>query len=258
MCNPRRIQVTATALLNEAWQRETTRSVELFGSVTGQARVVQPLDITLGGPTLLALETALADEESGWTEIDAGYRYNVEGGYVTYLTDERALEIVATVDDTVYATGQFSTILQGRLHEEISAQGKGTYYEDGWGGRTEEVGQREAEARAQEKLKEAARSRIEQAKNEAEKEASEQVEVQARRQAESSLQQQTAQRQKELAQEAQQHLETVGLRCRQAFNRVLAQAYREAILAYARRSGASEVQCHENGDVVDIAFNVSG
>ena len=50
MCNKRQVKIMATQQLCEAWQREVTRTVQLSGRVTGEARVRQPLDGTLGGP----------------------------------------------------------------------------------------------------------------------------------------------------------------------------------------------------------------
>lgn len=256
MCNSRRIRITATRQIDEAWQREVSRTVELCGSVVGESRVRQPLDATLGGPALQALESALAADDSGWTEVDEGFRYDVQGGYVVYLVDERALEMVAVLEDIVQAEGQASTVLEGRLSETVSAQGVGKFYVDGWGGRTREKGEKDAKTDAQRKLDETARARVEQAGKEAESNVSGQVEAEARAQASEQLQEKAAQRQAELEEQARQHLETVGLRCRQAFNRVLGQAYRNSILAYAKRHGAENIQCSEDNDVVEIEFSV--
>ena len=54
--------------------------------------------------------------------------------------------------------------------------------------------------------------------------------------------------------QAAAHLETVGVRCRQEFNRVLALAYRDAVLAWARTNGGQDIQCNENGGVIEIEF----
>ncbi|MEM7578406.1 MAG: molecular chaperone DnaJ [Cyanobacteria bacterium P01_A01_bin.80] len=256
MCNPRRIRVTATRQLNEAWQREVSRTIELQGQVTGEARVRQPLDSTLGSPALRALESALADENSGWTEVEEGYRYDVEGGYVIYLADEQALEIVATLSDEIQVSAQASRTLEGSVNTELSTEGEGRYYDDGWGGRTREVAEQEAEKSAQQKLDEITRSQLEQAENEAEAEVSSEIEAAARTQAENQLQQQSTQRQAVLSNQARENLDTVGVRCRQAFNQVLARAYRDAILAYARRNGADNIQCSEDNNIIDIEFNL--
>src|SRR5262249_57039713 len=56
MCNPRRVRITATRELAEAWQREVTRSVQLRGRVVGEARARQALGDALSTPVRVAFE----------------------------------------------------------------------------------------------------------------------------------------------------------------------------------------------------------
>ncbi|OUL34964.1 hypothetical protein BV372_12720 [Nostoc sp. T09] len=256
MCNPRRIRVTATRQLNEAWQREVSRTVELQEQVIGEARVRQPLDSTLGTPALRALESALAAEDSGWREVEAGYRYDVEGGYAIYLVEERALEIVATLEDQIQISAQETRQITGAINTELAAEGEGRYYDDGWGGWTEELAQQQAQTAAQQKLDQIARAEIEQAQNQAEATAAADIEAAARTQAQIQLQQLAAERQAALSSQARQHLDTIGLQCRQAFHRILARGYRDAILAYARRNGAENIQFSEDNNIIDIEFTL--
>lgn len=256
MCNPRRIRVTATRQLNQAWEREVSRTVELQQQVIGEARVRQPLDATLGAPALRALESALAADDSGWREVEEGYRYDVEGGYVIYLVDEQALEIVATLQDEIQTLVEATRKLEGTVNTEISVEGEGRYYDDGWGGRTKTVAEREAQIAAQQELDNMSRVQIERAENEAEAEAARDIEAEARTQAENQLQQVARDRIAALSAQASQHLNTVGVRCRQAFHQVLARGYRDAILAYARRNGADNIQCNEDGNIMEIEFDL--
>ena len=59
MCDPRRVTVTATRQVQEAWEREVQRVAEFPGTLIGEARIRQPLDASLGGPAMMALHTAL-------------------------------------------------------------------------------------------------------------------------------------------------------------------------------------------------------
>jgi hypothetical protein len=79
---------------------------------------------------------------------------------------------------------------------------------------------------------------------------------QARQAAAAELERAIAARRAALAEQAQTHLETVGLHCRQAFNQALALAYRDAILAYARRHGAEGISCRDDDGVLEIEFFV--
>jgi hypothetical protein len=258
MCNPRRVRVTATRQLDEAWQREITRTVSLRESVRGEARVRQPLGQTLGTPALRALESALAASASGWTQVAEGYRYDVEGGYAVYHTDEQTLEIVGVMEAEVQADVKQTRQLEGRVNAEISAEGEGQYYDDGWGGSNEETGRQAAQTDAERKLQTEARQRLEAAAQEAELQISTDLEATAQAEAEAEIRRRAEERQAQLAQQARGHLESVGMRARQAFHGLLAQAYRDAILAYARQHQAEDIQFHEDGEVVEIEFSLRG
>ena len=256
MCNPRRVRVTATRQLIEAWEREIARSVELSGLVTGEARVHQQLDTCLGRPALRALERLLATGEAGWTAVDAGYRFDVEGGYVLYLVDEGALEIVAQISDEVRVSGEARARLGGTLDTVLEAQGEGTYYDDGYGQRTRESAEREAQAAAQRALDDLARQQLRRAQHDAEAAAAGDLEAEAHREAQRELDRQAVARREQLAAGARAQLDSVGLHCRQAFHRLLARSYRDAILAYAREHYAEGIECREDGHVIDIEFHV--
>jgi hypothetical protein len=256
MCNPRRIVVSASRDIAEAWSRQVTRSVALSSQVTGEARLRQPLDDSLGAPVLAALEALLDGGVDGWEETDQGYRHTVEGGYVLYDLEHGALEIVATLDDTVSGEASAAADLSGVLDEQLQTEQEGRYYDDGWGGRTEETARKEAEQAAQQALDEATRERLQAAGDQAEEAHAAELQAQAEAEARQHLQQAADERRAALAAQASRHLDTVGLRCRQAFNGLLAGAYRDAILAYARAHGADGLSCHEDDGVVDIEFFV--
>jgi DNA-binding TFAR19-related protein (PDSD5 family) len=254
MCNPRRVTVTVTRDISEAWQREVSRTVALSEQVTGEARVRQPLSSSLGAPVLRALESRFVADNTGWQEVDTGYRYNVEGGYVLYNVDEQALEIVATRQDTVRSRATATTVLSGELLEKISTEQEESYYDDGYGGHTRTTAEQNAQRAAQQELDKMARARLEQVQTQAEAAESSTLQAQAQAEAQAQLAQAAHKKRAVLSEQAAQQLETVGLRCRQAFNRILAQAYRDSILAYARRNGAENISCQDGDDVLEIEF----
>ncbi len=257
MCNPRRIRVVASRQLDEAWQHEVSRTIELSAAVTGEARVRQPLGTELSGPTLRALEMALADPESGWSEVEVGYRLEVEGGAVTYLADDHALEIVATESDEVRALGEATRQIEGRVTRNINASGEGSYYDDGYGGRDESAGESQAQREAGQKLERLAGLHLERARRNAERAATPALENEARERAAADLSRRLEARRSQLEGAARHHLESVGQRGRHAFHRALARAYRDAILAYARNNNAAGLVCSESDDVIDIEFRVT-
>lgn len=258
MCNPRRVTVTATRDIAEAWRREASRTVDLTERVVGEARLCQSLSASLGTPALRALEARLAAGAPGWEAVEEGYRHNVEGGYVLYRLDEQALEIVATLDDVVQVHGAAATVLEGELRDTLAAEAERTYYDDGYAGRNEARAREEAELDVQQSLSRTLRERLEQAQHQAEAAQAARLQAEAQTDAEQKLARTAQERREALARQAQTHLETVGLRCRQAFHQLLAQAYRDAILAYARRHGAEGVSCRDDEGVLEIEFFVDG
>lgn len=257
MCNPRRVLVTATREIAEEWQRQVTRTVALDGQVTGEARVRQALT-GMGEPVLRALQMRLDRGMPGWEESERGFRHAVDGGYVIFDPEREELEIVATLADTVVGHAVASTTLRGELRVRLQTEQDEPYYDDGYGGRTEATARAEAERVAARTLDAEARRRLQAAADQAEAEQAAALDGEAGVLAEQRLAANVAARRAELAEQARAHLDTVGLRARQAFNALLAEAYRDAILAYARSQGASGISCSDQDGVVDIEFFVDG
>lgn len=256
MCNPRRVKVSATRELSESWNREVARTVELDQRVVGEAVVRQAIGASLAEPVLAALDDALRAGDPEWQPVDGGFRHDVDGGYVVYSPEERALEIVARRESQVRASGDATLTLTGELHETLTAEGEGRYYDDGYGGRTEEHARREAQGDAERRIESEKRQRLDQAQRDAEAASASAVEAEAERNARQRLAREAQARRAELVAQATQQLESVGALCRQAFHRLLARGYRDAILAYARRTGAEGVQCSETDGVLQIEFHV--
>jgi len=255
MCNPRRIEVTATRHLAEAWTREVQRAVRLSALVNGEARVRQSL-ATVGAPALDALEERLRAGIAGWERFEGGYRHAVRGGYVEYRPDDQSLEIVAVASEAIEGWGEVVVHLEGQLQEEIAANAGARYYDDGYGGRTQEVAEREARAGAERELDEQVRRRMREVAEAAEAEHGDKVRSQAEAVAKNDLERQRAARAQALERQAQADLTAVGAEARLAFHRILALGYRDALLALARARGASGIQCSEQGDSLEIEFTL--
>jgi hypothetical protein len=249
MCNPRRIQVTATRQINEAWEREVTRAVQLQGLVSGQARVLQQLGPTVGVPALDALQRLLDEGSPDWRPTEAGYRH------VVYDPRQRTLEIVAQCEDLVTTTGAHTELLTGLVQAEASQTGEGVYYDD-WAARTREMGEKQAQDDAQRKLDNQQRQLVREAAQQAEDEAAAGVESSALRETARRHARVQAERREQLAADARANLRQVGVRARQAFHQLLARAYQQAILAYARAHGAAITCNDDQGETIEIEFRL--
>jgi hypothetical protein len=256
MCNPRRIRVRATAQLAEAWEQEVRRQATRSGRTFGEARVRESLAESVGGPTLAAL-TMVLSRLDGWTErADGTFRHEVDGGTITFDPAARELEIVATATAEVSVTGEASTTVTTQVSDTVEAAGEGTYYTDGWGGRTAETAQRDAQRNLAHSMADALRTRRELARQEADTAAGGEVERTAAARAEAAFAAASAEREAELRREATERLIAVGAQGRALFHAALADAYRDAILAYARSRRASNLSVDEQDGVVDIEFEL--
>lgn len=257
MCNPRRVRVRASRQLAQAWSHQVRRSVTRSGAVVGEARMREPLGATVGGPALAALESVLLDIE-GWEqdEEDGTFRYQLDGGLVVYYPDTHELEISASASAQVEVSGDAETTVGGELTGDVSAEGVGVYYDDGWGGITRADAERAAEADAERALDEAARTQEAQEAQLAEQRVGDAVTAEATAAADAALETATAARVEELRAEATRRLTAIGVQGRNVFNQALAHAYRNAILAYARSRGVEEIRETNRGGVVDIEFEM--
>jgi hypothetical protein len=255
MCNPRRINVTATRELREAWEQEVARAVTRTGSAVGQARMREQLDASIGGPTLVMLERALETAE-GWIQDGDSFRYDMTGGYVAYHSDTQELELVAEVSEEVSASEQATETIRGEFDTRVEAGGTGVYYDDGYGGITAADARRAAEADAQRNLDRQRQGLLDQARAEHEVRLAEDLERRAAERADASFLQVQTRRSAELAEDAADRLTAIGIEGRNAFHQVLAGAYRDAIVAYARARGADGLSVVEHDGVMEIEFEM--
>jgi hypothetical protein len=255
MCNPRQVRVRAARQLEQAWEEEVRRQVTRSAAVVGEARVREPLQMTIGAPTLAAL-TSVLDRTPGWEWDGEGYVHQLDGGYLRYDPVARELTIVARLTDQVEVVGSAGRTVSGTVSEVVEAEGQGTYYDDGYAGRTERTARADAQEAARAALDSAAAERVAQARAAAAAREGAGVEAAAAARADRALAEAGRSREAELAAAARARLDAVGVQGRNLFHAVLAGAYRDAVLAYARSRGASGVRCTETDGVIDIEFEM--
>jgi hypothetical protein len=255
MCNPRRVRVRATRRVEQAWEEEILRRVIRSREVVGEARIREPLAAGIGAPTLAAL-AAVLENAPGWEWDGQMFSHELDEGRISYDPVSRELEITAQVRSTVTAEGEARATVGGTLTETLEAEGVGTYYDDGWGGLTEETARAEAEKHAEDALQASVRERLEQMRTAAEDREGSGLDDAAAARAEEELAAAGQTRQEELRLNAAERLAAVGVQGRNLFYAVLAEAYRDAILAYAQNRGANGIRCTETDGVVEIEFEM--
>jgi hypothetical protein len=255
VCNPRRVRVRATRQLAESWAHELRRQVTRTGQASGEARVREQLGSSVGGPALAALTAVLA-VTPGWVRVDDTFVHQVDNGQVIYHPLTRELEIVATAMAEVEASGEVTRTVRGELSGNVEAEGVGVYYDDNWGGRTQEHAELDANRQAEAALDAIARERAQAARDAAEVAEGDALLSEAEERAARALAAVTAAREQQLRREATARLAAVGVQGRNIFHQALAGAYRDAILAFARSRRAEGIRCTDTDGVLDIEFEL--
>jgi hypothetical protein len=247
--------VHATRTLANAWEQEVRRQVTRRGTTVGEAGIREELTGSFGTPTLAALVGVLMRAD-GWEADGEGFRHALDGGHVTYHPATRELEIVARAESEVEVSAEASTVVAGQLTDTVDADGEGTYYDDEWAGHTRRRAEADAEADAARALDAQAANLAHEARRRAEEDQGASVEAQAARRADAAFAQASADRTEQLRRDAAARLDAVGVQGRAVFHQALADAYRDAILAYARSRRAEGVRCTRDGGVLDIEFEI--
>lgn len=260
MCNPRRVEITATRELHELWQRRIERVVELSRSVTGEARIRQDLDQGLAPPVLQALERVLRAGAPGWREQNGRFRYDLDGGggFGVFDPAEHSLEIVATLSEQLTVRGTASTIVEGTSRATLTEKTEEIFFDDAWGGHDEARARQVGNQRLGETLDRKARERTKADADAAEAAQDAGLTSQAEQTAHSNLSAEEAAKREQLTRDARKFLQDVGLRVRRAFHGVLALAYQEVIVTIARQRGVDPktISLSERDGVLELEMTL--
>ncbi|MGV9341323.1 hypothetical protein [Streptomyces sp. NPDC003688] len=262
MCNPRRVNITATREVVEAWQVEVERRVSRTDTVVSEVEVAYPFGGTLGARTREAFERALASAP-GWQEADGVFVLDLPDGRVTYRPSTGELVVTARLEEEARAEGRASAVLSGTVSDTAQGEGEGRYYDDNYGGITyasaEADARRQAEHAAESqamRLLEDVRRQARDAADTAASAADEGLRAAAGAEAETRLAAERERLQAELESQNRERLQQLASDGLSAVNEVLAASYRQAILAYAREHGATGIQVEESDHVIDIEFEM--
>lgn len=264
MCNPRRIRVTATRDVIESWQVELERSVQLSDAVASELEVSYPFGGTLGARTRTVFEQALAAAPA-WRESEGVHHLELAGGQVAYHPGSGELRVTTRLEDVVSVEGHAAERRTGKVAETARGRGVGRYYDDGEGGLSRSTAQRyarmsaeaEAEANARE-LAEAVRRRAEADSARAARDLERDVERAASADAARRLEEERTRARGQLEARNREQLQQVAEAGLLAVNAVLAGAYQNALLTYARERGATGVECVDSDGVISIQFEMEG
>ncbi len=262
MCNPRRVMIHLRRHVEQAWRRTIEETASASDAVTETGRMTAQVDLSaeMGDAALMMLERVLSGEVEGfdaWVRDDRG-RFIRELDEVVLIFDADAsrLTVEARLTEGISAEARASAEACGFTVGEVMAEGLGRYYEDGWGGRTEEGARADALADAERRLDAA----IQELGDRQNAEALARGQEAARRDAESAAAAGLEARRQEvrglLRERVQITLARAEERAFHVMNRAVGEAYRQTLTRMALRSGGRIIRNERTGSVIDVEIEM--
>ena len=271
MCNPRRLEVHLVEEIEQEWQATVHQSASSRLEVNERLeRVISlaPRPATDGesgetaaarqllGPAALAgLGEALAAGFRGWQGVPGQ-----EGIFTRELGDLRLTFDTATADllitaqrrSTVAGHAEASEDYRATIRRRLEIQEQGSYYDDGYGGLTEERVRPGVEKKAQQKLAEEKARAIEEGTQEARAAATERAAEAARRRAEAEAQNLGEKERQLLRQELDQLFSESLALLREEIAALTGETLRRSVLRLVRVNGGELRHCEETEDEIFI------
>lgn len=262
MCNPRRVMVHLTDAIEEAWRETVTRLAQVEGEVQEVARLTAdiPLDAEMGELALAMMERLMRGEyeeyEAWQQDEDGAFRRQLEQVTLVYTPGSHQLVIEARLAEQISAAAEAAAEAAGFTVGEVAVEAVGRYYEDGWGGRTEERARREAEAEAERRLTEA-RAALHRQQHAAELAAAEaQAEAEAQARAAEVLEAARTETRAALREQLQVMMADAQDAVYLTMNRLVGEAYRLSLIEMALQNGGRVVSDERSGAVINLELEL--
>jgi Skp family chaperone for outer membrane proteins len=262
MCNPRRVMIHLDRCIEEAWRQTVEQAATVTGEVAELARINAevPLDEEMGDAALIMLERVLAGEFEGFEpwQRDSTGRYHRDLNEVTMSYDPAShqLSIEARLTDLVTAEARAAAEASGTTVGQVAVEAMGSYYDDGWGGRTRERALEEAQQEAEQRLREAA-ERMGREQHSAElEEARSRAGEEARRLAEEEL----VRRQEALRGALRERLQVIMAQAEErvyhVMNRAVGEAYRQTLRQLVLETGGRILADEQTGSIINLELEL--
>jgi Skp family chaperone for outer membrane proteins len=173
-----------------------------------------------------------------------------------YHPDTHQLTVETRLAELVTAEAQGAAEASGVTAGEVAVEAVGKYYEDGWGGRTEERALEEAQAEAEEKLAQA----VDALHREQNREVIEAAEAEARAEAEVRARETLAEKQAEVRAALRGQLQATLARAEErvyhTVNRAVGEAYRQTLRQLVLESGGRVLMDEQTGSVINMELEL--
>ncbi len=262
MCNPRRVMIHLTRAIEEAWRTTVEQVASAEGEVRELARITTdiPLADEMGDQALAMLERIMQGEFEGFEpweqDEDGNYRRDLEGVVLIYRPGGRQLIVEAGLTERISAEARGAAEAGGFTVGEVAVEAVGRYFDDGWGGRTEEHARKEAQARAERELEEKAEA-LHRREHAAEIQAAEtRALAEARESADAELEQQRRTTRETLRANLQNMLVQARERVHHTMNRLVGEAYRRTLIELVHQNGGRVLTDERSGSVYNLELEI--
>lgn len=261
MCNPRRVTINVNRSINGAWFDTVQQCARATDQVTEVARIETciQLDDELAGPALAMLERVLLGEFGGfdpWQRDGTELRTTLEDVTLVYDTVGHTLTVETALTESISSEAVAVAKVSGLAVGEVAVEAVGRYYDDGWGGRTEQQALEDAQKDAEQKLTDA----IDRLRREQNSETFQQAESQARQEAEEQVQAQMdvlrAEARAAIRQRLQLTLAQAQERVQRLIARAIGEAYRQTLLQLVRENGGRVLMDEQTGSVINMELEL--
>jgi Skp family chaperone for outer membrane proteins len=248
--------------IEEAWRQTVEQAATASGEVAELARITAhvPLDEEMGDAALVMLERVLAGEFEGfesWARDSTGsFRRDLGEVTIVYDSATHQLAIEARLSELISAEARAAAEASGMTVGQVAVEAMGTYYDDGWGGRTREHALEEAQQDAELRLREAVenlgneqnRAQLEEARSRAETEAMQQAE------------QELSRRQEEMRAALRERLQIIMAQAEErvyhVMNRAVGEAYRQTLRQLVLDNGGRILADEQTGSVITLELEL--
>ncbi|MDM8515097.1 hypothetical protein QUF76_02770 [Desulfobacterales bacterium HSG16] len=262
MCNPKKVMIHLTRSIEDAWQRTVEQAASASGEVNEMGRITAEihLDEEMGDNALLMLENVLAEGFEGfepWNRNSLGH-YQRDLGEVTLIFNPQTgrltveTQLAELISTEVSATAEACGFTVG----EVAAEAVGSYYDDGWGGRTENRAAEEATALAEQNLDQAVEALHRQQNPEAFAAAEAQAHARAQEEAQEELAELQACVRDALLERLRVILSNAQDRVYHVMNRAVGEAYRQTLRHLVLENGGRILTDEKTGSVINMELEL--
>ncbi len=262
MCNPRKVEISLSRAVEEAWRETVEEAVSQSEEVceTGRVEVELPLDEEMGDMALEMLEQVLSrgmEDMPAWQRRDDGRLFRELEEVVLYFDPAtRRMSVETRLTECITAGAKARAEAAGVTVGEVTAEAMGRYYDDNWGGLTRERAEKRARQDAEHRLEEevAALRRTQNA--DALEQARRRARTEAEAEAHARIEEQRENVRTAMRERMVETLEQGQRRAQRIIHRAVGEAYRLTLQRIVDQSGGRTLVDEKTGGVITMELEL--